>query len=172
MLFQIKHIIFFFFASILCMQKSNAQIIVSYNISCLASPNASNYNSSSIALSLNNCLQVSNGLSKFMSVGHNEFINQCIPVIPDQHFNFLVYPNPFKSYINIRSEILLTSTDKILINVFNAVEGKLVYSSPVANQNVLFTGIQIKPNLITSGSYVLDININNIPHLFKILKID
>ena len=154
------------------MQKSNAQIIVSYNISCLASPNASNYNSSSIALSLNNCLQVSNGLSKFMSVGHNEFINQCIPVIPDQHFNFLVYPNPFKSYINIRSEILLTSTDKILINGFNAVEGKLVYSSPVANQNVLFTGIQIKPNLITSGSYVLDININNIPHLFKILKID
>jgi len=172
MLLQIRHIIFFFFAFMLCVQKTDAQINVSYNISCLASPNASNYNSSSIALTLNNCLQVSNGLSKFMSVGHNEFVNQCIPVIPDQRYNFLVYPNPFKSYINIRSAILLTSTDNIIINIYTAVEGKLVYSSPVANQNVLFSGIQIKPNVIASGGYVLDININNIPHLYKILKID
>jgi len=172
MLLQIRHIIFFFCVIMLCVQKSDAQINVSYNISCLASPNASNYNSSSIALTLNNCLQVSNGLSKFMSVGHNEFVNQCIPVIPEQHYNFLVYPNPFKSFINIKSEVLITSTDNILINLYAAVEGKLVFSMTVPNQNVLHSGIQINPKAIASGSYILDININNIPHLYKILKID
>ncbi|MEI6190261.1 MAG: T9SS type A sorting domain-containing protein [Chitinophagia bacterium] len=138
----------------------------------MASPSASNYNSSSISLTVNDCLQVSNGLAKFMTVGHNEFVNQCIPVIPNLNFNFLVYPNPFKSVINIKSEILLTSTNNILINVFSAVEGKLIFSLPVANQNVLFSGLQIKPNAIAAGSYVLDININNVSHLYKILKID
>jgi hypothetical protein len=56
--------------------------------------------------------------------------------------------------------------------LFTAVEGKLIYSLPIANQNVLYSGIQIKPNSVASGSYLLDININNIPHLYKILKID
>lgn len=85
---QIKHIAIFILTQNFCFQKSNAQITVSYNISCLASPNASNYSSSSVAFSINNCLQVSNGLSKFLPVGHNEFVNQCIPVVPDQKFNF------------------------------------------------------------------------------------
>jgi hypothetical protein len=169
---QIKHIVIFLLTQNFCFQKSNAQITVSYNISCLASPNASNYSSSSVAFSINNCLQVSNGLSKFLPVAHNEFVNQCIPVVPDQKFNFLVYPNPFKSFINIKSEVLLTSTNNIIINLFTAVEGKLIYSLPIANQNVLYSGIQIKPNSVASGSYLLDININNIPHLYKILKID
>lgn len=164
--------IYFILILILCVNTTYAQLNMIYNISCLASPSASNYNSSSISLSVNNCLQVSNGLAKFMTIGHNEFVNQCIPIIPNQHFNFLVYPNPFKSVINIKSEILLTSTDNILINVFTAVEGKLIFSLPVANQHVLFSGIQIKPNAIASGSYVLDININNVSHLYKILKID
>lgn len=153
-------------------QHSNAQLNVSYNISCLASSNASNYNSSSIALTVNKCLQVSNGLSKFMPVNHNEFVNMCIPIIPDEHYNFLVYPNPFKSFINIKSEVLIKSTDNILINVHTAVEGKLVFTMSVPNQNVLYSGIQISPKSIASGSYILDININNLPHLFKILKID
>jgi len=164
--------IYFILILILSVNSCFAQLNITYNISCLASPSASNYNSSSISLTVNDCLQVSNGLAKFMTVGHNEFVNQCIPVIPNLNFNFLVYPNPFKSVINIKSEILLTSTNNILINVFSAVEGKLIFSLPVANQNVLFSGLQIKPNAIAAGSYVLDININNVSHLYKILKID
>ena len=172
MLSTIKYIIFPFFIIISCVHKLSAQLNVSYNISCLASTNASNYNSSSIALTINNCLQVSNGLSKFLPVNHNEFVNRCLPILSDEIYHFLVYPNPFKSFINIKSEVLIKSSDNILINVYTAVEGKLVFTMNVPNQNILYSGIQIMPHAIASGSYILDINMNNLPHLFKIVKID
>lgn len=154
--------------------KSTAQLNASYNIGCIASANNNiTFSSNSIALTVDKCVQVSNGLSKFLAVNKSEFVNLCELVIPlTGHVEYTVFPNPFNEYLSVKSTEPLGLRDVIVLNIYSAFEGRLVSSTPVTNGYALKTGVRINTNNLISGNYVLDINVNHVSRLFKILKIN
>lgn len=73
--------------------------------------------------------------------------------------NLSVFPNPFKDWINVKSESSIHS-----IEIFN-LKGQSIYQQKLQSSQQ-----QIALNMLKSGTYLLKLNLNSEAHFFKIIK--
>jgi hypothetical protein len=146
------------------------QMKIAYSMGVVgADLNIRNANST-LLLNLNNCLQVSNGLSKFSIANSGEFKNNCIVNLNFTKLNIQVAPNPFTDFIYVTFKSKIDNDNRITLSIFN-VFGVLQKKIEVL-QNDLFNGYKIQLPNLPSGSYFLSVNSRYINETFKILKND
>lgn len=86
-----------------------------------------------------------------------------ILVEENNSFSLSVYPNPTNYHTHIAYK--LENTSKVKITIFNIIgeEVKLLYknpSQPAGNYNITWDGTTNKDNIVTSGTYLIQLEIN------------
>jgi hypothetical protein len=115
-----------------------------------------------------NCLQVSNGLTKFLNSNSSDFTNNCIVNINYEKLNILVFPNPFKDAIYVKFKNIIYDDSYLKISVINNI-GQVIRNLSVY-QNLLFSGYRIQLNELPNGIYFLQICSSKSIQTFKIIK--
>lgn len=147
-----------------------SQMKIAYSMGVMgADLNIRNANSA-LLLNINNCLQISNGLTKFSIANSGEFKNNCIVNLNFTKLNIQVAPNPFTDFIYVTFKSKMDNDNRITLSLFN-VFGVLQKKIEVL-QNDLFNGYKIQLSNLPSGSYFLSVNSRYINETFKILKND
>lgn len=77
----------------------------------------------------------------------------------------LPYPNPFQDVLNVN--LGDTPVTNCTIKVFNIADGKLLYQQKIGNQSGV---IQVALSALRSGTYSLNMSMDNRESVFKIIK--
>lgn len=124
--------------------------------------------SNSLNINNNNCLQVSNGISKYFTNSSGTFVNNCIVNINYTKISIQIGPNPFSNMINVLFKSRISNDKFLKVSIYNNI-GQLVKINNVL-QELFYTGYNMQLNDLPSGYYYLHINSSNVNEIFKILK--
>jgi len=124
--------------------------------------------SNPLLLNLSNCLQVSNGVSKFLVSKNGEFINDCVVNLNYTKLSIRVVPNPFVDAVYITFKSKLDEDNHFKVSVFNNY-GQLVKITSIY-QNLFLTGFKLPLGELPIGIYFLQINSSKVNEIFKIIK--
>jgi hypothetical protein len=149
---------------------SKSQISIPYSIGVLGNDLLVSNISNPITLNMSNCIQVTNGVTKFTSVNNEFFVNNCVVDINYSKISIQVFPNPFVDAIYVSFKSKVDNDNHFKISVFNNV-GQLVKVESVS-QDLFYTGYRVViPNLPT-GVYFMQISSSKVNEYFKIVKND
>jgi hypothetical protein len=154
----------------LIFQSTKAQLSVVYSIGVLGSDLSLSNSSNPLTLNLNNCIQVSNGVAKYLSVNNDNFVNTCLVDLNYSKLSIQVLPNPFFDALYITFKTKVDNDNHFKIAIYNNV-GQLVKIENVY-QNLFYTGYKLVLSNIPSGVYLLQINSSKVNEVFKIIKND
>ena len=163
---KIYTILFFSFI----FQSSNAQLSVVYSIGVLGSDLSLSNSSHPLTLNMNNCIQISNGVAKYLTVNNDNFVNTCLVDLNYSKLSIQVLPNPFLDAVYITFKNKVDKSNHFKISVFNNV-GQLVKIENVY-QDLFYTGYRLALSNIPSGVYLLHINSSKVNEVYKIIKND
>ncbi len=125
-------------------------------------------NSNPLNVNNNNCLQISNGISKYLTNSTGTFVNDCVVNLNYTKISIQVGPNPFTNMINVLFKSKISNDKFLKVSIYNNM-GQLVRMNNVL-QNIFYTGYNMQLNDLPSGYYYLQINSSNVNEIFKILK--
>ena len=151
-------------------QFANAQMTVAYSMGVLGGDLKLSNSSNPLTLSMANCIQVSNGVTKFLTTNAGMFINECIVDLNYSIISIQVLPNPFVDAVFVKFKTKIDKDNHFKISVFNNM-GNLVKIENV-NQDLFYTGYKVVLSNIPSGIYLMQINSSKVNEVFKIFKND
>ena len=151
-------------------QFANAQMTVAYSMGVLGGDLKLSNSSNPLTLSMANCIQVSNGVTKFLTTNAGMFINECIVDLNYSKISIQVLPNPFVDAVFVKFKTKIDKDNHFKISVFNNM-GNLVKIENV-NQELFYTGYKVVLSNIPSGIYLMQINSSKVNEVFKIFKND
>ena len=149
-------------------QFANAQMTVAYSMGVLGGDLKLSNSSNPLTLSMANCIQVSNGVTKFLTTNAGMFINECIVDLNYSKISIQVLPNPFVDAVFVKFKTKIDKDNHFKISVFNNM-GNLVKIENV-NQDLFYTGYKVALSNIPSGIYLMQINSSKVNEVFKIFK--
>jgi hypothetical protein len=151
-------------------QFAKAQMSVAYSMGVLGGDLQFSNSSNPLTLSMANCIQVSNGVTKFITTNTGMFINECVVDLHYSKLSIKVLPNPFVDAVFVTFNSKIDKDNHFKISVFNNV-GQLVKIENV-HQDLFYTGYKIVMSEIPSGMYFMRINSSKVNEVFKIFKND
>ena len=151
-------------------QFAKAQMTVAYSMGVLGGDLKLSNSSNPLTLSMANCIQVSIGVTKFLSTNAGMFINECIVDLNYSKISIQVLPNPFIDAVYVKFKTKIDKDNHFKISVFNNM-GNLVKIENV-NQDLFYTGYKVVLSNIPSGIYLMQINSSKVNEVFKIFKND
>lgn len=151
-------------------QYANAQLTIVYSMGVLGGDLNLSNSSNPLTVSIANCIQVSSGVTKFLSTNNGIFNNQCVVDLNYTKLSIQVLPNPFKDAVYVKFNTKIDNTNHFTISVFNNI-GQLVKTENV-NQDLFYSGYRVKMSNIPSGIYFMQINSSKVNEVFKIFKND
>ena len=151
-------------------QFANAQITMAYSMGVIGGDLKLSNSSNPLTLSMANCIQVSNGVSKFLTTNAGMFINECVVDLNYSKISIQVLPNPFVDAVYVKFKSKIDKDNHFKISVFNNL-GQLVKIENV-NQDLFYTGYKVVMSNIPSGIYFMQINSSKVNEVFKLFKND
>lgn len=115
-----------------------------------------------------NCLQVSNGVSKYLATKSGDFINNCLINLNYTKINIQISPNPFINDVNIKFKAKLDYNNHFKISIFNNYG--ILQKMFTVSQDQLLVGFKIQLIELTSGIYFLQIQSPKVNEIYKIMK--
>jgi hypothetical protein len=126
--------------------------------------------SNPLTLSMANCIQVSNGVTKFLTTNAGMFINECVVDLNYSKITIQVLPNPFVDAVYVTFKSKIDKDNHFKISVFNNM-GQLVKIENVY-QDLFYTGYKVLLSNIPTGIYFIQISSSKVNEIFKIMKND
>jgi hypothetical protein len=163
----LKNIIIILIISLIS-QTTKAQMSIAYSIGVLGSDLTLSNSSNPLTISMNNCIQVSNGVAKFSTVSNEDFVNNCVVDLNYSKISILVQPNPFTNAVYVTFKSKIDNDNRFKISVFNNV-GQLVKTENVY-QDLFYNGYRIAMSTLPTGIYFMQINSSKVNEVFKIVK--
>jgi len=151
-------------------QFANAQITMAYSMGVIGGDLKLSNSSNPLTLSMANCIQVSNGVSKFLTTNAGMFINECVVDLNYSKISIQVLPNPFVDAVYVKFKSKIDKDNHFKISVFNNV-GQLVKTENVY-QDLFYTGYKVLLSNIPIGIYFIQISSSKVNEIFKIIKND
>ncbi|MEI8141993.1 MAG: T9SS type A sorting domain-containing protein [Chitinophagia bacterium] len=151
-------------------QLANAQMTMAYSMGVLGGDLKLSNSSNPLTVNMANCIQVSNGVTKFLTTNNGLFINECIVDLNYSKISIQVLPNPFIDAVYVTFKSKIDKDNHFKISVFNNM-GQLVKIENV-NQDLFYTGYRVVMSNIPSGIYMMQISSSKVNEIFKIMKND
>lgn len=139
-----------------------------YNMSVLGVGLNVSTSSNSLLFNSTNCLQVSNGVSKYLATKSGHFINNCLVNIDYPKFYIQLSPNPFINVINIKFKSKIDYNNQFKISVFNNYG--ILEKMYNVTQDQLLVGFKMQLVELSNGIYFLQIQSPKVNETFKIMK--
>ena len=149
-------------------QTTKAQMSIAYSIGVLGGELALSNSSNPLTMSMNNCIQVSNGVAKFTTVNNDAFVNNCVVDLNYSKLSIQVLPNPFVDAVYVTFKSKIDNENHFKISVFNNI-GQLVKTENVY-QDLFYTGYRVALSSLPTGIYFMQINSSKVNEVFKIVK--
>ena len=153
---------------IISSETANAQLGIVYSMGVMGSNLTISTNSNPLSVNSSNCLQVTNGISKFLANNTGVFINDCVVNLNYTKLSIQVLPNPFVDAVYITFKSKIDNDNHFKISVFNSV-GNLVKVTSVF-QDLFYSRFKLPLSELPSGLYFMHINSNKVNEVFKIIK--
>ncbi len=161
-----KYIFTILFVLIVGFAKS--QISIGYSIGVFGEKlNVDSY-SNPLAISSKSCIQITNGVSKFLVSGKGIYLNACAVKETEIKLTINVSPNPVNEYTIVKFSTKLQSQQRFTIQLYNS-SGQIVQSH-VTTQFQLLEGFRILTGNLTQGVYFIKVFSTNINEVVKIFK--
>ncbi len=148
----------------------NAQMTMAYSMGVLGGDLKLSNSSNPLTVNMANCIQVSNGVTKFLTTNNGLFINECVVDLNYSKISIQVVPNPFIDAVYVTFKSKIDKDNHFKISVFNNM-GQLVKIENV-NQDLFYTGYRVVMSDIPSGIYMMQISSSKVNEIFKIMKND
>jgi hypothetical protein len=147
---------------------AKSQIIIGYSIGVFGEKlNVDSY-SNPLAITSKSCIQITNGVSKFLVSGKGIYLNACAVKETEIKLTISVSPNPATEYTILKFGTKLQSQERFTIQLYNAA-GQIVQSH-ATTQFQLLEGFRILTGNLTQGVYFIKVFSTNINEVVKIFK--
>ena len=153
---------------ILIVGSAQSQISIGYSIGVFGENLKIDSYSNPLAITSTTCIQVTNGVAKFLISGKGVYLNACAVKETDIKLNILVAPNPATEYTVVKFGTKLQNQERFNIELFNAA-GQLVQKH-VTTQSQLLTGFRIATGNLAQGIYFIKVFSSSINEVVKIIK--
>ena len=147
---------------------ANSQISIGYSIGVFGEGLKIDSYSNPLAITSNTCIQVTNGVSKFLISGKGVYLNACAIRESEFKLNILVAPNPATEYTIVKFGNKLQNQDRFNIQIYNA-SGSIL-KKYTATQSQLLTGFRLNTSSLAQGIYFIKIFSYSINEVVKIIK--
>ena len=147
---------------------AQSQISIGYSIGVFGENLKINSYSNPLAINSKTCIQVTNGISKFLISGKGVYLNACAVKETEIKLNILVAPNPATEYTVVKFGAKLQNQERFNIQLFNAA-GQLVQKH-VTTQSQLLAGFRIVTGSLPQGLYFIKVFSSSINEVVKIIK--
>ena len=135
---------------------AQSQITMGYSIGVFGENLKIDSYSNPLAITSTTCIQVTNGVAKFLISGKGVYLNACAVKETEIKLNILVAPNPATEYTVVKFGTKLQNQERFNIELFNAA-GQLVQKH-TTTQSQLLTGFRIATGNLTQGIYFIKDN--------------
>ena len=147
---------------------AQSQISIGYSIGVFGENLKIDSYSNPLAITSKTCIQVTNGVAKFLVSGKGLYLNACAVKETEIKLNILVAPNPATEYTVVKFGTKLQNQERFNIELFNAA-GQLVQKH-VTTQSQLLTGFRIATGNLAQGIYFIKVFSSSINEVVKIIK--
>ncbi len=147
---------------------AKSQISIGYSIGVFGENLKIDSYSNPLAITSKTCIQVTNGVAKFLITGKGVYLNACAVKETEIKLNILVAPNPATEYTVVKFGTKLQNQERFNIQLFNAA-GQLVQKH-VTTQSQLLTGFRITTGNLAQGIYFIKVFSSTINEVVKIIK--
>jgi hypothetical protein len=147
---------------------AQSQITMGYSIGVFGENLKIDSYSNPLAITSKTCIQVTNGVAKFLISGKGVYLNACAVKETEIKLNILVAPNPATEYTVVKFGTKLQNQERFHIQLFNAT-GQLVQKH-VTTQSQLITGFRIATGNLPQGIYFIKVFSSTINEVVKIIK--
>jgi hypothetical protein len=147
---------------------AQSQITMGYSIGVFGEQLKIDSYSNPLAITSATCIQVTNGVAKFLITGKGVYLNACAVKETDIKLNILVAPNPATDFTVVKFGTKLQNQERFNIQLFNAA-GQLVQKH-TTTQSQLLTGFRIITGNLPQGIYFIKVFSSSINEVVKIIK--
>jgi hypothetical protein len=147
---------------------AQSQISIGYSIGVFGENLKIDSYSNPLAINSRTCIQVTNGVSKFLISGKGVYLNACAVKETEIKLNILIAPNPATEYTVVKFGTKLQNQERFNIQLFNGA-GQLVQKH-VTTQLQLLTGFKIATGNLAQGIYFIKVFSSTINEVVKIIK--
>jgi len=147
---------------------AQSQISIGYSIGVFGENLKINSYSNPLAINSKTCIQVTNGVAKFLITGKGIYLNACAVKETDIKLNISVAPNPATEYTVVKFGTKLQNLERFNIQLFNGA-GQLVQMH-TTTQSQLLTGFRIATGNLPQGIYFIKVFSSTINEVVKIIK--
>ena len=151
-------------------QFAKAQMGIAYSMGVLGGDLKWSTASGPLSVNTTNCIQISNGVAKFLTTNAGMFINECVVDLNYSKVSIQVLPNPFVDAVYVTFKSKIDKDNHFKISVFNNM-GQLVKVENVY-QDLFYTGYKVMLSNLPIGIYFIQINSSKVNEIFKIIKND
>ncbi len=147
---------------------ANSQISIGYSIGVFGENLKIDSYSNPLAITSTTCIQVTNGVSKFLISGKGIYLNACAIKETEFKLSILVAPNPATEYTIVKFSNKLQNQERFNIQIYSA-SGYLLQKY-TATQSQLLTGFKLTTSSLAQGIYFIKIFSSSINEVVKIIK--
>lgn len=147
---------------------AQSQISIGYSIGVFGENLKIDSYSNPLAITSATCIQITNGVSKFLISGKGVYLNACAVKETEIKLNILVAPNPATEYTVVKFGTKLQNQERFNIQLFNAA-GQLVQKH-TTTQSQLLEGFRITTGNLAQGIYFIKVFSSSINEVVKIIK--
>ena len=147
---------------------AKSQISIGYSIGVFGENLKIDSYSNPLAITSKTCIQVTNGVAKFLITGKGVYLNACAVKETEIKLNILVAPNPATEYTVVKFGTKLQNQERFNIQLFNGA-GQLMQKH-VTTQSQLLAGFRIATGNLAQGIYFIKVFSSTINEVVKIIK--
>lgn len=147
---------------------AQSQISIGYSIGVFGENLKIDSYSNPLAITSKTCIQVTNGVAKFLVSGKGIYLNACAVKETEIKLNILVAPNPALEYTVVKFGAKLQHQERFNIQLFNGA-GQLMQKH-VTTQSQLLAGFRIATGNLAQGIYFIKVFSSTINEVVKIIK--
>ena len=147
---------------------AKSQISIGYSIGVFGENLKIDSYSNPLAITSKTCIQITNGVSKFLISGKGVYLNACAVKETEIKLNIVVAPNPATEYTVVKFGTKLQNQERFNIQLYNAA-GQLVQKH-TTTQSQLLEGFRITTGNLAQGIYFIKVFSSTINEVVKIIK--
>ena len=147
-----------------------SQIMVSYSLGSIGGNMKTSTYSSPVLINGNNCIKVTNSISKFSVSKKGDFYSTCSVKINFDRIQvqLALAPNPVNTFAVIKCAGNLPNDTKFDVMVYNNT-GQPVYATET-NQQQLLSGFKMNLESLVTGIYFVQVSSSSVLSTLKFLK--
>lgn len=147
-----------------------SQIIVSYSLGSIGGNMKTSTYSSPVLINGDNCIKVTNSISKFSVSKKGDFFSTCSVNINFERIQIqlALAPNPVNTFTVMKCTGKLPNDSKFDVMVYNNT-GQPVYATETTQQNLL-SGFRLNLSSLVTGIYFVQVSSSSVLSTLKFLK--